>query len=54
MASTKTATKLMFNKIGVVGGGNIGGVLVQECAKCNLAKTVALLDIAVFLPITPV
>ncbi|UCE18217.1 MAG: malate dehydrogenase [Gemmatimonadota bacterium] len=35
----------MFNKIGVVGGGNIGGVLVQELFKRNLAKTVALMDV---------
>jgi malate dehydrogenase len=35
----------MLNKIGVVGGGNIGGVLVQEIFKRNLAKTVALMDV---------
>ena len=35
----------MLNKIGVVGGGNIGGVLVQELFKRNLAKTVALMDV---------
>ena len=49
MAFRTTAAKLMLNKIGIVGGGNIGGVLAQECAKRNLAKTVALMDIAVSL-----
>jgi malate dehydrogenase len=46
MAFCKTAAKLMLGKIGVIGGGNIGGVLAQECAKRNLAKTVGLMDIA--------
>ena len=50
MAFRTTAAKLMLNKIGIVGGGNIGGVLAQECAKRNLAKTIALMDIAVSLP----
>ena len=49
MAFRTTAAKLMLNKIGIVGGRNIGGVLAQECAKRNLAKTVALMDIAVSL-----
>ena len=47
MAFRAAATKLMLGKIGIVGGGNIGGVLAQECAKRNLAKTIGLMDIAV-------
>ncbi len=35
----------MLNKIGIVGGGNIGGVLVQEAARRKLAKSVALMDV---------
>ena len=35
----------MLNKIGLIGGGNIGGVLLQEIAKRRLAKTVALMDV---------
>ncbi|MBP7147400.1 MAG: malate dehydrogenase [Acidobacteria bacterium] len=35
----------MVSKIGVVGGGNIGGVLVQEIAKRRLARAVGLVDI---------
>jgi len=35
----------MQNKIGVIGGGNIGGVLVQELARRNLFKKVALIDV---------
>ncbi len=35
----------MLNKIGLVGGGNIGGVLMQEIAQRQLARTVALVDI---------
>ncbi len=35
----------MLNKIGVIGGGNIGGVLVQELTRRRLAKTVALVDV---------
>jgi malate dehydrogenase len=35
----------MLNKIGVIGGGNIGGVLVQEIARRRLAKQVGLMDI---------
>jgi len=35
----------MLNKIGIIGGGNIGGVLVQEAARRKLAKTVALMDV---------
>ncbi len=35
----------MLKKIGVIGGGNIGGVLVQEIARRHLAKTIGLMDI---------
>ena len=35
----------MINKIGIVGGGNIGGVLVAEIASRRLARNVALVDI---------
>jgi malate dehydrogenase len=35
----------MLNKIGVIGGGNIGGVLIQEIARRKLAKQVGLMDI---------
>lgn len=35
----------MFNKIGVIGGGMIGGVLVQEIPRRRLAREVALVDI---------
>ena len=35
----------MLKKIGVIGGGNIGGVLVQEIAKRRLARSVGLMDI---------
>lgn len=35
----------MLNKIAVIGGGNIGGVLVQELVRRNLARTVALVDV---------
>ncbi len=35
----------MLNKIGLIGGGNIGGVLTQELFRRNLAKTVALVDV---------
>ena len=35
----------MLNKIGLIGGGNIGGVLAQELFRRNLAKTVALMDV---------
>ena len=38
----------MLNKIGVVGGGFIGGVLVQEIAKRGLAREVGLVDPAPF------
>ncbi|MHC4822210.1 MAG: malate dehydrogenase [Planctomycetota bacterium] len=34
----------MLNKIGVIGGGNIGGVLVQEIAQRKLAREVGLSD----------
>jgi len=36
---------VMLKKIGVIGGGNIGGVLIQEIAKRRLAKSVGLMDI---------
>ena len=35
----------MLNKIGVIGGGNIGGVLVQLLAERAYAKNVALIDV---------
>ena len=35
----------MLNKIGIVGGGNIGGVLFAEIAKRRLAKTIGLVDV---------
>ncbi|MDP7423246.1 MAG: malate dehydrogenase [bacterium] len=35
----------MLNKIGLIGGGNIGGVLLQELFRRKLAKTVALMDV---------
>jgi malate dehydrogenase len=35
----------MFSKIGLIGGGMIGGVLAQEVVRRHLAKTVALMDI---------
>ncbi|NOX87700.1 MAG: malate dehydrogenase [Calditrichaeota bacterium] len=35
----------MLNKIAVIGGGNIGGVLVQEIVKRRLAREVALVDV---------
>lgn len=35
----------MLNKIGLIGGGNIGGVLMQEIVKRGLAREVALVDI---------
>lgn len=35
----------MLNKIGVIGGGNIGGVLVQLLVERKLAKHVALVDV---------
>jgi len=35
----------MLNKIGLIGGGNIGGVLAQELFRRNLAKTVAMTDV---------
>ena len=36
----------MLKKIGVIGGGNIGGVLVQEIASRRLAREIGLVDIA--------
>ena len=35
----------MLNKIGLVGGGNIGGVLAQELFRRKLAKSVGLMDV---------
>ncbi len=35
----------MINKIGIVGGGNIGGVCVSEIVNSGLAREVALVDI---------
>jgi malate dehydrogenase len=35
----------MLNKIGLVGGGNIGGVLMQEIVQRQLAREVAMVDI---------
>lgn len=35
----------MLRKIGIIGGGNIGGVLVQEAARRKLAKEIGLMDI---------
>lgn len=35
----------MLNKIGLIGGGNIGGVLAQELFHRKLAATVALVDV---------
>ncbi len=38
----------MLNKIGVIGGGNIGGVLVQEIVRRGLAREIGLVDPAPF------
>ena len=35
----------MINKIGIVGGGNIGGVLVAEIVARRLARNVSLVDV---------
>ncbi len=35
----------MINKIGIIGGGNIGGVLVSEIVTRGLARNVALVDV---------
>ena len=35
----------MLEKIGIIGGGNIGGVLLQELARRGLSKSVALMDV---------
>ena len=35
----------MLNKIGLIGGGNIGGVLMQEIVERQLAREVAMVDI---------
>ncbi len=39
----------MLKKIAVIGGGNIGGVLVQEIARRKLARTIAVTDPAPFI-----
>jgi len=36
----------MLNKIGIIGGGNIGGVLIQLLQQKPLAKNVGLMDVA--------
>jgi malate dehydrogenase len=38
----------MLNKIGIIGGGYIGGVLVQECASRGIARNVGFVDPAPF------
>lgn len=38
----------MLNKIGIIGGGFIGGVLAQECAARKLARVVGFVDPAPF------
>ena len=35
----------MLNKIALIGGGNIGGVLAQEIARRHLARQVAIMDV---------
>jgi malate dehydrogenase len=35
----------MINKIALIGGGNIGGVLAQEIARRRLAREAAIVDI---------
>ncbi len=35
----------MINKIGIIGGGNIGGVLVHEIVRRKLARNVGLVDV---------
>ena len=35
----------MLSKIGLIGGGNIGGVLMQEIVQRQLARSVAMVDI---------
>ncbi|MFQ5753706.1 MAG: hypothetical protein ACE5HI_17085, partial [bacterium] len=40
-----TRRNAMLNKIALIGGGNIGGVLVQEIVRRRLARSVALVDI---------
>ncbi|MFH1097999.1 MAG: malate dehydrogenase [Candidatus Desantisbacteria bacterium] len=35
----------MITKIGIIGGGNIGGVLVQEIANRRLARSIGLVDV---------
>ena len=44
----------MLDKIGIIGGGYIGGVLVQECVSRGLARTVGFVDPAPIIgPDTP-
>ena len=38
----------MLNKIGIIGGGYIGGVLVQECVRRGLARNIGFVDPAPF------
>ena len=38
----------MLNKIGIIGGGNIGDVLVQECVNRKLARNIGFVDPAPF------
>jgi len=38
----------MLNKIGIIGGGFIGGVLVQECASRGIARNIGFVDPAPF------
>lgn len=35
----------MLTKIGIIGGGNIGGAIVQEIAKRRLARSIGLVDV---------
>ena len=37
--------EVMLEKIGIIGGGNIGGVLLQELARRGLSKSVGMMDI---------
>jgi len=36
---------MAINKLGLIGGGNIGGVLFAEAAKRRLAKRIGFMDI---------
>ncbi|MDI6780996.1 MAG: malate dehydrogenase [bacterium] len=35
----------MLNRIGIIGGGNIGGVIVQEIVKRRLSRSIGLVDV---------